>query len=455
MAAVVAVETATAFGCAGYGVLDRTSVAGVLATRGAISSSSSSPSIASIGHIPSFPPAEGGMGTSRMTTARTGLAAAAMAVAPARRRTTSLRCLMRGRVRGPSLPHGAEDAPVVIGLGSGLGSISQSRGWRREERGEGARPTQQAHAAVSSLCPGKGDVAGGCSCCCGYAGDCLRRPIGSFCAMAVGGVSDRGRRRRRLGVRGFFVRAAADVELELADRDGGNAMTMADGEDIPPSSSSPSSSPSSSSSPSDLVSSMAAEDELGLSSRAVELGARVAAAVEMQSQIPVTMAKKGKEDDDEEDLLNDNSSSWLQERRRRRTSQQTTYQFAAIASTIGFAMVAAGAVWYRFIFQLEGNPIPLNEVLGTFALAVGAAGLGITLFGIAYMFVHDGLVHKRFPVGPIADLPYLKRVAAAHQLHHADKFEGVPFGLFLGPQELAEVGGVADMEELLKARQGR
>eukprot|EP00244_Chara_vulgaris_P009401 TRINITY_DN3998_c0_g1_i2.p1 TRINITY_DN3998_c0_g1~~TRINITY_DN3998_c0_g1_i2.p1 ORF type:complete len:307 (+),score=58.20 TRINITY_DN3998_c0_g1_i2:2-922(+) len=302
-------------------------------------------------------------------------------------------------------------------------------------------------------------------------------------------------------------------------------MTMADGEDVPTSSSSPSSlsSPSSSSSPSDLTSSMA-EDDLGLSSRAVELGVRVAAAVEMQTQMPVTMAKKGKQEGDEDNSLNDNRSSWLQERRRQRNSQQATYQFAAIASTIGFATLAAAAVWYRFIFQLEGNAIPYNEVLGTFALAVGAAvgmefwarwahkslwhdslwsmheshhrprdgpfelndvfaiinagpaialmsygffhkglipglcfgaGLGITLFGIAYMFVHDGLVHKRFPVGPIADLPYLKRVAAAHQLHHADKFEGVPFGLFLGPQELAEVGGLPDLEELLKARQGK
>ncbi|XP_039685850.1 beta-carotene hydroxylase 2, chloroplastic isoform X2 [Medicago truncatula] len=43
------------------------------------------------------------------------------------------------------------------------------------------------------------------------------------------------------------------------------------------------------------------------------------------------------------------------------------------------------------------------------------AGLGITVFGIAYMFVHDGLVHKRFPVGPIANVPYFTRVAAAHQ----------------------------------------
>ncbi|KAE8657306.1 Beta-carotene 3-hydroxylase 2 [Hibiscus syriacus] len=64
------------------------------------------------------------------------------------------------------------------------------------------------------------------------------------------------------------------------------------------------------------------------------------------------------------------------------------------------------------------------------------AGLGITGFGMAYMFVHDGLVHRRFPVGPIANVPNLRRVAAAHQLHHADKFGGIPYGLFLGPQAI-------------------
>lgn len=47
----------------------------------------------------------------------------------------------------------------------------------------------------------------------------------------------------------------------------------------------------------------------------------------------------------------------------------------------------------------------------------GNQGLGITVFGMAYMFVHDGLVHKRFPVGPIADVPYFRRVAAAHQVN--------------------------------------
>jgi hypothetical protein len=32
------------------------------------------------------------------------------------------------------------------------------------------------------------------------------------------------------------------------------------------------------------------------------------------------------------------------------------------------------------------------------------------------MFVHDGLVHRRFAVGPVADFPYLQKVAAAHQV---------------------------------------
>ncbi|KAL0738982.1 hypothetical protein Bca4012_015192 [Brassica carinata] len=80
------------------------------------------------------------------------------------------------------------------------------------------------------------------------------------------------------------------------------------------------------------------------------------------------------------------------------------------------------------------------------------AGLGITVFGIAYMFVHDGLVHKRFPVGPIADVPYLRKVAAAHQLHHTDKFDGVPYGLFLGPKELEEVGGDEELDKEISRR---
>ncbi|GIL90262.1 hypothetical protein Vretimale_16337 [Volvox reticuliferus] len=84
------------------------------------------------------------------------------------------------------------------------------------------------------------------------------------------------------------------------------------------------------------------------------------------------------------------------------------------------------------------------------------AGLGITLFGIMYMFFHDGLVHKRFPVGPIAEVPYMKRVLVAHQIHHTNKFNGVPFGMFLGPQELEAVpGGKEELERMLAALEAR
>ena len=80
------------------------------------------------------------------------------------------------------------------------------------------------------------------------------------------------------------------------------------------------------------------------------------------------------------------------------------------------------------------------------------AGLGITVFGIAYMFVHDGLVHRRFPVGPVARVPWLRRVAAAHRLHHTEKYGGAPFGMFLGPQELEGIpGATEELDRLVEA----
>ncbi|PKA59599.1 Beta-carotene 3-hydroxylase, chloroplastic [Apostasia shenzhenica] len=105
------------------------------------------------------------------------------------------------------------------------------------------------------------------------------------------------------------------------------------------------------------------------------------------------------------------------------------------------------------------NAVPAISLLsfgffhrGLFPGLCFGAGLGITLFGIAYMFVHDGLVHRRFPVGPIANVPYFRRVAAAHQIHHSDKFNGVPYGLFLGPKELEEVGGAEELEREINRR---
>ncbi|KAK9724675.1 hypothetical protein RND81_05G091400 [Saponaria officinalis] len=211
----------------------------------------------------------------------------------------------------------------------------------------------------------------------------------------------------------------------------------------------------------------------------------------------------------------------LLEKLERKKSERFTYLVAAVMSSFGVTSLAVMAVYYRFHWQLQGGEVPVTEMLGTFALSVGAAvgmefwarwahrvlwhaslwhmheshhkpregpfelndvfaiinavpaiallnygffhkglvpglcfgaGLGITVFGMAYMFVHDGLVHKRFPVGPIADVPYFRKVAAAHQLHHTEKFKGVPYGLFLGPKELEEVGGEEELEKEISRR---
>ena len=89
---------------------------------------------------------------------------------------------------------------------------------------------------------------------------------------------------------------------------------------------------------------------------------------------------------------------------------------------------------------------------GLFGGLCFGAGLGITLFGIAYMYVHDGLVHKRFPTGPLGKLPFLRKIAAGHTIHHTEAFDGVPWGLFLGIQELEQVpGGLAELEAVMEA----
>lgn len=155
--------------------------------------------------------------------------------------------------------------------------------------------------------------------------------------------------------------------------------------------------------------------------------------------------------------------------------------FLSVGAAVGmefWARWAHSALWHASLWHMHEShhrprdgPFELNDVFaiinalpaisllfyGFFhrGLVPGlcfGAGLGITLFGIAYMFVHDGLVHRRFPVGPIANVPYFRRVAAAHQIHHSGKFEGVPYGLFLGPKELEEVGGTEDLEREIMRR---
>ncbi len=62
--------------------------------------------------------------------------------------------------------------------------------------------------------------------------------------------------------------------------------------------------------------------------------------------------------------------------------------------------------------------------------------LGFTIYGVLYGFVHDGLVHQRWPFRYVPKGGYLYRLVLAHRLHHhtLTKDGAVSFG-FLWAEE--------------------
>lgn len=81
------------------------------------------------------------------------------------------------------------------------------------------------------------------------------------------------------------------------------------------------------------------------------------------------------------------------------------------------------------LYGCRAAPGPWREV------AFGV-GVGMTAFGLAYLLVHDGVVHGRLPVKALQRIGYLRRVADAHRVHHAGVRGGAPYGFFNGPREL-------------------
>ncbi len=63
-------------------------------------------------------------------------------------------------------------------------------------------------------------------------------------------------------------------------------------------------------------------------------------------------------------------------------------------------------------------------------LAFGV-GVGMSLFGVGYFMIHDGMVHGRLPLKFLLRFKYFERVQRAHAFHH--QRGGAPYGLFLGP----------------------
>ena len=118
-----------------------------------------------------------------------------------------------------------------------------------------------------------------------------------------------------------------------------------------------------------------------------------------------------------------------------------------------FIMHGPGWGWHRSHHERRTGWFELNDLYAlvfaslSFGLFVAAArvpllwwvGLGMALYGVGYALLHDGLVHRRFPVSVPAN-NYLKRLIQAHRLHHAvhERDGAVSFGfLYARPvQEL-------------------
>lgn len=60
-------------------------------------------------------------------------------------------------------------------------------------------------------------------------------------------------------------------------------------------------------------------------------------------------------------------------------------------------------------------------------------GIGITLYGLAYFFVHDVLIHQRFKWFKKPENTYLKAIRIAHRAHHSHlgKEKGESFGMLV------------------------
>ncbi len=62
-------------------------------------------------------------------------------------------------------------------------------------------------------------------------------------------------------------------------------------------------------------------------------------------------------------------------------------------------------------------------------------GIGISLYGLAYFFVHDIIIHQRFKLLRNWDNKYIIGIRRAHKIHHKHlaKEEGENFGMLLVP----------------------
>ncbi len=109
-----------------------------------------------------------------------------------------------------------------------------------------------------------------------------------------------------------------------------------------------------------------------------------------------------------------------------------------------YIMHGWGWGWHRDHHEPHDNVLEKNDYYGIvgaiaaialftygfyYSLALWWVAMGITVYGLIYTLIHDGLVHQRF-FRWVPKSGYAKRLVQAHKLHHAtaSKQGGVSFG---------------------------
>ncbi len=116
-----------------------------------------------------------------------------------------------------------------------------------------------------------------------------------------------------------------------------------------------------------------------------------------------------------------------------------------------YIMHGWGWAWHRDHHEPHDKPLEVNDLYAVVGSVVAitlfvigwATGLwwvyaiatGVTLYGAVYAFVHDGLVHQRWPFHFMPRNGYARRLVQAHKLHHAvqTKDGAVSFGFVFAP----------------------
>ncbi len=62
-------------------------------------------------------------------------------------------------------------------------------------------------------------------------------------------------------------------------------------------------------------------------------------------------------------------------------------------------------------------------------------GIGISVYGLAYFFVHEIIIHQRIKMLSHINFRYVRAIRRAHKMHHKnqDKYHGQNFGMLIVP----------------------